>query len=777
MSDTRPVRGVDRTADLRLALAAAVAWLAIGLCQGCAPGEYLLLGAGVVVVAAVLLLVRVPGARAVALAACCTVLVLVPASARLAHARASPLARLSAAHAAVTLQLRLTGDPKRLTSGGPSGVSRMVVPASAQYEIVGARRDVLDGDLVVLGPAGGWLGLLPGQRVLADGHLLPSRDSGATVAFSVTRAPTVVGVPPWWQRGAGRVRDSLRSASAVLPDAERGLLPGLVDGDTSGLDPVLADRFKVAGLTHLVAVSGTNCSILIGAVLLVLRRLRVRPRWCAVAGVLVLVGFVLVARGSPSVLRAAAMAAIAMVALATGRTKQVVPALAVAVLALLLWTPEIAVDAGFAMSVLATAALVLVAPSWARWLVAHHVPLGLAEGVAVAAAAHLVTAPIIAAISGRVSLVAVPANILAEPAVAVVTVLGFASAVVAPFWLGGGQVLAWLAGWPCRWLVLVADRAGSLDGASLPWASGLVGALTLLVAVLVIVLLALRGGVLRWISAIVVLVALLLVPVRSVTPGWPPAGWVLVACDIGQGDGLVLPAGGSSAVVVDTGPDPVPMDRCLHDLGITSIALVVVTHFHLDHVGGLVGALHGRGVGRVLVNPLPDPIGGVELVTQALAGRGVTLTVPLPGASYTVGETHLEVLGPAKAFHGTRSDPNNSSLVIRATVGGTRILLGADAEIEAQQALLEAGVDLRADVLKVSHHGSAYFDQRFLDAVHARVGVISVGLHNDYGHPAPSLLHALHQLGMTVRRTDREGDVAVVASRQGLATVTRQPVG
>ena len=154
------------------------------------------------------------------------------------------------------------------------------------------------------------------------------------------------------------------------------------------------------------------------------------------------------------------MAMIALVCLATGRPRSGVPILAATTLVLLGYDPLLATDAGFAMSVLATAALLLFAPGWAAALRRRRVPPGLAEALAVATAAHLVTAPIIAALSGSVSLVAVPANVLAEPAVPVATVLGFGAA--APrtrCGRPGAQALAWLAGWPCRWLVGVADRA------------------------------------------------------------------------------------------------------------------------------------------------------------------------------------------------------------------------------------------------------------------------------------------------------------------------------
>jgi competence protein ComEC len=140
-----------------------------------------------------------------------------------------------------------------------------------------------------------------------------------------------------------------------------------------------------------------------------------------------------------------------------------------------------------------------------------------------------------------------------------------------------------------------------------------------------------------------------------------------------------------------------------------------------------------------------------------------------------IGAAHLEVLGPPGRFHGTRSDPNNSSLVMRAEVHGVRILLSGDAEVEAQQQLVDHGVDLRADVLKVWHHGSAYFDPDFVTAVAARTAIISVGAHNDYGHPSPLALQALARAGMSVHRTDQDGDVAVAMRAGGLSVVTRGP--
>lgn len=772
--------------DLRLVLVAAWTWLVTRCCLSRPPHVTVsVAAAGLVVAACVAWFARrrrraagvsgpavAPPGGAVLLVALGAALVLLPLAARQAHGRGSPLVALAAHRTAVTADLVVTDDPHRLSSRGIAGASRVAVPARAVALRTAAGRVATDGRVLVLGDADAWAGVLPGQRVRVDGRLQPSLDDPTAATLFARAAPDDLGRPPWWQRAAGTVRSALRRAAAGLPAGPRGLLPGLVVGDTSGLDPVLAEEFRTAGLTHLVAVSGTNLSILIGAVLLTLRRTGVRPPVAAAAGVLVLVAFVVVARPSPSVLRAAVMAAVALAAFASGRPRRGLPLLAAAVLALLLWDPALSADYGFALSVLATGALLLLAPGWAEALRRRRVPPGVAEAVAVAAAAHVVTAPVIAALSGRVSLVAIPANVLAEPVVAAATILGFLAALAAPVWLPAGALGAQLAGWPCRWLVWDAGFFGSLDGATVPWPAGAGGGLLLLALTVAVLAAATRPGPRVVLGVAATVATVIQIPVRSVASGWPPPGWVFVACDVGQGDALALRAGPGSAVVVDAGPDPVEVDRCLRDLHVSSVPLLAFTHFHLDHVGGLPGVLHGRSVARVVSSPLAEPASGVDLVREALAGRAGPVTAPPVGTVLQVGDVRLDVLGPAVPFRDTRSDPNNSSLVLRATVGGLRLLLPGDVEVEAQQAMVAAGLDLRADVLKVPHHGSAYSDRTFLAAVHARTAVISVGLHNDYGHPSPLLLGELARLGVPVHRTDRDGDVVAAVHGGRLAMVT-----
>jgi competence protein ComEC len=227
--------------------------------------------------------------------------------------------------------------------------------------------------------------------------------------------------------------------------------------------------------------------------------------------------------------------------------------------------------------------------------------------------------------------------------------------------------------------------------------------------------------------------------------------------------------------VVDAGPLPAAVDGCLRRLRVTTVPLVVLSHFHADHVEGLPGVLSGRPVGGVAVGPLAEPPVEAGRVRAWSAAARVPLRSLQPGAAFPVGSAAVQVIAPVHVLHGTDSDPNNDSLVLRVRAGGLTLLLTGDVETPAQQALVAAGLPLRADVLKVPHHGSADQDPAFLAAVHPRVAVVSVGAHNTYGHPAPATLARLAGAGVPTYRTDRDGDVAVVGhgGAAGLHVVRR----
>jgi competence protein ComEC len=683
------------------------------------------------------------------------------ALARAQAVRDGPVAEAARARAVATLTGTVAGDP-RVVEGrfGPQVLVRVAV---------GRHQPVL-----VFGDAD-WRRVAVGERVRFTGRLGTSDDGDVAALVTPRGPPEVLGRAGVGWRATEALRASIRDSVAQRPEAQRALVPALVDGDDAGMPEELTEDFRTTGLTHLTAVSGTNLTLVVGFLLVVARWSGVRGRWLGLVGVAGIVGFVLLARTEPSVLRAAAMGTVALVGLGRGGWHRGVRGLGVAVVGLLLLDPPLGMTAGFALSVLATAGILLVAPAWrdalARWL-----PRWLAEAVAVPAAAQLACTPLVAALSGQVSLVAVLANLLVAPVVGPATVLGLLGGLVGLLVPPLGRLVGTSAAWCVAWIVEVAERGAGLPGAALDWGTS-AWSLTLVVAVTAVVLWAGPWVLRRRTTGAAACVLLLAVTVLGPpTPGWPPDGWVFAACDVGQGDALALRAGPGAAVVVDSGPDPRLVDACLRRLGVEQVPLLVLTHFHADHVDGIAGVLSHRDVHEVEVTRLADPPGGVAEVAGAARSAGLTPEPATYGRTLTVGDVTLQVLWPTPdsptTGPGDGSTANEASVVLLAEVGGVRLLLTGDVEPEGQQALARLLPRLRVDVLKVPHHGSRYQDLDWLDSLHARLAVVSVGADNDYGHPAAGTLDDLTAHGTTVLRTDRDGDV-VVAVRDGrLVAVT-----
>jgi competence protein ComEC len=678
------------------------------------------------------------------------------------------VAALARQHATVSATVVVTSDPRLR----PGRFEDYVVFRARTESVTGrgVRHRIRALVLVIADPR--WQRLVPGSRLGVTGRLQPATTRDLAGVLTTRGPPVAVERPGPWLRGADRLRASIRTAVSRAPRGPRALVPALVDGDDGGMPEHLSESFRTAGLTHLLAVSGTNLTLVVGSLLLLARWAGVRAHGLVVVGAVGVVGFVLLARTEPSVVRAAAMGSVGLIGMGHHGRRRGTRALGAAAFVLLLFDPWLALSMGFALSALATAGILWLAPGWRdrlmRWL-----PRWLAEAVAVPLAAQIACTPLVAAISGQVSLVAVLANLLAAPAVGPATVLGLAGGVLALVSDPVGRLVATPAVWCAHWIIAVAVRCAGLPVAAIEWSAEPVGlaVLTVLCAVLSLFLgsiLARRGTTL---SLGALMVCALLVPLP--TPGWPPKGWVMVACDVGQGDGLVLNAGPGAALVVDAGPDPGAMDQCLRRLGIQQVPLVVLTHFHADHVNGLQGVLAHRHVGAIEVTSFAEPASGVRLVRAVAARAGVPVRQASYGESRRLGPLSWQELAPSRPpSPDSDSPPNDSSVVLLVETGGLRILLMGDEEGMSQSRLRRETSGLRADVLKVAHHGSARQDADLVRGLGARLAVISVGLDNDYGHPAPSLLALLRAARMRVARTDTDGDVAVVVDR-GLRVAER----
>ncbi|WP_225878760.1 ComEC/Rec2 family competence protein [Spongiactinospora rosea] len=681
--------------------------------------------------------------------------------------------------ATVTAEIVLTDDPRALRTQARFGGPRVIVDAAVEAIEMGGRRHAVSVPVVVLGSGDGWQGLLPSQRLRVRGRLASADRPGLVAGMLLVRGrPLILGGPNHVQRIAGVLRAGLRTASDVLPADQSGLLPGLVVGDVSRMDGKVEADFEDAGLAHLLAVSGANLAIIAGAAVALGRVVYMPLPVRAVLAAAAMLAFAVVARPSPSVLRALLMGLVAAIALGTGRSRDGLAALSAAILLLILFEPSLARSYGFALSVCATAGILVLAPRW-RDRLAGRLPRWLSEAIAVPAAAQAAVAPVLVLMSGEVSLAAVPANLLAGPAVAPATLLGFVASLVAPLHAEAASWVVRPAGVAVGWIIMVADWAARLPYGAVPWPGGVVG-IGLLGAVAVLLVALLRSPLGRWAACAVAAGALVaFLTIGPSVAAWPPARWLLVACDVGQGDALVIAAGPGKGVVVDTGPDGTQVDRCLRDLGVREIPLLVLTHPHADHVGGLAGAFRGRRVGAVAMGVQTRAAPAVDRLSADIARHGVPEWRVSPGQWWSFGPSLLTVLGTAageiSGGLGDEAAVNNASVVLHVRWAAGSALLSGDIETEAQAALLSGGLP-RADVLKVPHHGSARQDSAFLSSVGARAALISVGADNGYGHPAAPTVSRLTWAGMRVYRTDRSGDLAVIATASGsLSVLPRGP--
>lgn len=482
-------------------------------------------------------------------------------------------------------------------------------------------------------------------------------------------------------------------------------------------------------------------------------------------------GFVVLVTPEPSVIRAGVMAGVAMMAVMLGRPSAGAGLLALSAAGILLVDPWLAANAGFALSVVASGALILLAPHLARGM-RRWLPASLALAIAVPLAAQLACGPIIALFADQQSLVGLAANLLAAPAAPVATVIGMLACLAAPI-PPLADLLAASAWLPSSWIAATAEVSSTVPLAQIVMPAGVVsatavGAVSAAIGIVVIGgQLTVGGRRLRLLAGTVLAVVIALGCARLLLDGplassTTPDGWSIAACDVGQGDALLVRSEGEVALI-DTGPDPELLTACLRSLGIDRIDLLVLTHFDLDHAGG-VAAVQGR-VGTVVHGPVGADADDRTL--DRLADGGAVVTLAVSGLPGELGAAEWKVLWPqrgAAAFQ-----PGNDLSVIVEIGGGDvpRSLFLGDLSAEAQRMLMRtAHIRGAFDVVKVAHHGSADQDAGLYEALRPAAAIISVGADNDYGHPRDEILATLQLIGAHVLRTDLQGRV-IVAEREG----------
>lgn len=575
----------------------------------------------------------------------------------------------------------------------------------------------------------------------------------------------------WWTSWAVPIRAAFLQATEDFPGVGGQLIPGLAIGDTSRVSESLSTAMKTVSLTHITAVSGANCVIVTASCIALAALCGLHKNARLVAGAVGLITFVILVTPQPSVLRAAAMALIVMFALSVGRPSSGIPLLAITVVILLLWDPWLSVDFGLILSASATAGLLLfsepIARSLTRWI-----PYWLAVVLAVPFSAQLACQPFIILLTPTIPTFGVLANVVAGPAAPLATIVGLLACLLI-MWVPALAVpLLWIAWLPAQWIGITATTFEQFPAAQISWFSGLFGAvMMLLVSIAILLLLISPRKPVRRLSGLALSLfivcwgAVNLVQDIRFTHTLPPS-WDIAACDVGQGDGLILRSENKIAVI-DVGRKPEPMSHCLHQLGVSRIDLLVLTHFDKDHVGGLSAVL---GKVDLAVVGKPENLEDQSLLDD-LNRSGAQVVRGLSGMKGSLGVASWKVLWP-DGKHPLMEMGNPGSVTLLVTFPKYSALFLGDLGEEAQRALMGSGHLANVQVVKVAHHGSADQSPELYELLHPDIGILSVGAGNDYGHPRQETLEILNALHAQTPRTDKDGLVLITSTSTGLSVWT-----
>ena len=610
----------------------------------------------------------------------------------------------------------------------------------------------------------------PGEVIKVVGNMGLTNERRVSASLSSNKIE-IISIGNILDQGTNAIRSAFRAELRARNSDAAALIPGVVLGDTSLQSSEFTLIMRRVGLTHITAVSGANLAIVTSFILWICQWILRGRRKRIVVTVVFLIGFIFLVRASPSVLRAAVMAAVLLFAKAEGEKTQSVPALGAAISLLLLLDPFQGVDAGFALSVLATSGIIFLSKPISKFLQIR-LPRFIAESLAIPIAATMLCTPVIAALSGQISLTSIPVNAIVAPAIAPLTVIGFSAALlilvlprVSTLLLNLGEPIAYFITW-------VANIGGGAP--VLKIASGFHGwgiSVALLAGAIYLFIKFRR----YWKFVLLIsLIPFLYLQTSWYSGGFPGKNWRVLQCDVGQGDAMLIRTAPHNAIVIDVGPEANAIDTCLRSAGITQIDLLILSHFHADHVAGLAGALRNRKLISVWVNQSQSPIFEYRQSIALLIGYEIK-KVKLGDRiefSTNYGKFSATVLWPKNSNSGENSEKlaeegsaiNNGSIAISFDLAGVSIFTAGDLEPAPQSELLQSGALSHVAVLKMFHHGSKFQDFAAIKRLSPSVALISVGSGNPYGHPSRETIVNLEQIGTKTLRTDLAGAISLAWS-------------
>lgn len=567
-------------------------------------------------------------------------------------------------------------------------------------------------------------------------------------------------------------RTSQAASRFILPDG-RALFSGMLFGDISEMNEEQETAFRRAGLTHLVAVSGSNLAMIIIPLVYMFTWLGIRKEFQLLA-VLTFAFFYAFATGlEPPILRASVMTAIAIIGLYFLGRKNSLSVLSFTCLVLLVFDPFLIFRPSFLLSFASTLGLVVLMPSIKQLLI--RVPGWLSVPLATTISAQILVIPVAGYFFGEVSVVSFIANVIAAPLVPLITNLGLISVIL----LDISKPIVLLAATATNFclgaLLMIGKVFGSIKWATLQANFNL---FTSLVYFLIVYLFFLEKR-LKTILKVKIALGVLFVIIACIA--WKPilappviANDVEVYFfDVGQGDGALIRTKEGSNVVIDTGKSNNLMFKHLKDLNINGIDVLLISHFDEDHAGGTTDIADNFKVSKAMRGKTADKSNLEKVIDKSFSRNRVEVIEVDKGQTFWLGKLKIAILHPGNTdVSYTKDNDNNDSVVAKFSYNNVSFLFTGDVEKEAQENI-KNDIDLKSDVIKVPHHGAKNaVNEEFLKGAAPKVAIVSVGRNNFYGHPSKEYLDLLRNQNIDMYRTDLKGTIKVVSNGRSVSVTT-----
>lgn len=577
----------------------------------------------------------------------------------------------------------------------------------------------------------------------------------------------------------------LDSFKKLLPREHFGIILGMVIGDTFYISDEIEDAFKNSGITHLLAVSGSNVSYIILVTKFLFDKI-FGKRISNYITIVMVILFIFISGATPSVVRAGVMAIILIMSEILSKQPSILSTIATSAIIILIYNPITICDVGFILSFGGTLGIILLNDSIKNYftkkfsiLENNKVFIFFLDIFTVTISAQIILLPVMCYYFNTISIISIFTNLLVGPFVGIITILGLIMYVLSLISISLAQVVSYSLYILVSIIILISKLCSKI-----PYANLLLPTPTLYIVIIYYLMVFklfckishTHNAMLKKCINILIILLVVIIIILNVLP----KDYIEVnMIDVGQGDSILVKTnnynilvdgGGSENSNYDVGNQILVPYLLDNTNGI--IDIMFISHFHEDHAEGCISVLEKLKVRKIIIGPQPKNTELLLEVLQIAKEKKIPIIDLKEGDRIILDNVKFEMISPKKIID--NNDLNNNSMVIRMKYVETEMLFTGDIEKEAESSIIEKittrnkEYKLNVDILKVAHHGSKTSSSaKFLEKIKPKIAIISLGKNNKFGHPNEEVIKRLEELHCEILRTDESGEISLKIYKTG----------